>query len=129
MTGPVVVLGDTLLDRDVEGLVNRLCPDSPVPVLDETSSVDRPGGAGLAAVFAAAQGAEVALVTARRRRRRRGPARHAARRRGGAVVRAAAGRRHAGEDPAAGTAAGCCCATTGAVRPACPVSRATPCCG
>ncbi|MEU4666083.1 PfkB family carbohydrate kinase, partial [Micromonospora chalcea] len=64
MRGPVVVLGDTLLDRDVEGLVNRLCPDSPVPVLDETSSVDRPGGAGLAAVFAAAQGAEVALVTA-----------------------------------------------------------------
>ncbi|MFJ6954885.1 D-beta-D-heptose 1-phosphate adenosyltransferase, partial [Micromonospora aurantiaca] len=64
MRGPVVVLGDTLLDRDVEGLVNRLCPDSPVPVLDETVSVDRPGGAGLAAVFAAAQGAEVALVTA-----------------------------------------------------------------
>ncbi|MEU5564090.1 PfkB family carbohydrate kinase [Micromonospora musae] len=64
MTGPVVVIGDTLLDRDVEGVVNRLCPDSPVPVLDETGYVDRPGGAGLAAVFAAAQGAEVVLVTA-----------------------------------------------------------------
>ncbi|MGW5558710.1 PfkB family carbohydrate kinase [Micromonospora sp. NPDC003944] len=64
MRGPVVVLGDTLLDRDVEGVVNRLCPDSPVPVLDETAAVDRPGGAGLAAVFAAAQGAEVVLVTA-----------------------------------------------------------------
>ncbi|MEU7844428.1 PfkB family carbohydrate kinase [Micromonospora sp. NPDC049114] len=64
MRGPVVVVGDTLLDRDVEGVVNRLCPDSPVPVLDETSAVDRPGGAGLAAVFAAAQGAEVVLVTA-----------------------------------------------------------------
>ncbi|MEU4477352.1 PfkB family carbohydrate kinase [Micromonospora sp. NPDC023966] len=64
MTGPVVVLGDTLLDRDVEGVVNRLCPDSPVPVLEETTHADRPGGAGLAAVFAAAQGAEVALVTA-----------------------------------------------------------------
>jgi rfaE bifunctional protein nucleotidyltransferase chain/domain/rfaE bifunctional protein kinase chain/domain len=62
--GPVVVVGDTLLDRDVEGVVNRLCPDSPVPVLDETSAVDRPGGAGLAAVFAAAQGADVVLVTA-----------------------------------------------------------------
>ena len=35
-----------------------------MPVLDETAHVDRPGGAGLAAVFAAAQGAEVALVTA-----------------------------------------------------------------
>ncbi|SCL47773.1 rfaE bifunctional protein, domain I/rfaE bifunctional protein, domain II [Micromonospora citrea] len=65
MTGPVVVVGDTLLDRDVEGVVNRLCPDSPVPVLDETAHVDRPGGAGLAAVFAAAaRGAEVVLVTA-----------------------------------------------------------------
>ncbi|MGC4807260.1 PfkB family carbohydrate kinase [Micromonospora sp. DT233] len=64
MAGPVVVVGDILLDRDVEGVVNRLCPDSPVPVLDESTAVDRPGGAGLAAVFAAAQGAEVALVTA-----------------------------------------------------------------
>ncbi|MEH0841550.1 PfkB family carbohydrate kinase [Micromonospora sp. CPCC 205711] len=64
MRGPLVVIGDTLLDRDVEGVVNRLCPDSPVPVLDETAHTDRPGGAGLAAVFAATQGAEVALVTA-----------------------------------------------------------------
>lgn len=60
----LVVLGDTLLDRDVEGVVTRLCPDSPVPVLDELSSVDRPGGAGLAVLFAAGRGFEVALVTA-----------------------------------------------------------------
>ncbi|MFB9546734.1 PfkB family carbohydrate kinase [Micromonospora sagamiensis] len=59
-----MVVGDVLLDRDVEGVVNRLCPDSPGPVLDETTHVERPGGAGLAALFAAAQGAEVALVTA-----------------------------------------------------------------
>lgn len=65
MRGPLVVVGDTLLDRDVEGAVNRLCPDSPVPVLDETSSADRPGGAGLAAMFAAAApDTEVVLVTA-----------------------------------------------------------------
>ena len=59
IAGPVVVVGDILLDRDVEGVVNRLCPDSPVPVLDETTHVERPGGAGLAALFATAQGAEV----------------------------------------------------------------------
>ncbi|WP_407676278.1 PfkB family carbohydrate kinase [Plantactinospora alkalitolerans] len=59
-----MVVGDTLLDRDVEGVVNRLCPDSPVPVLDENNSVDRPGGAGLAALFAVGRGFEVALVTA-----------------------------------------------------------------
>ncbi|MFC6023104.1 PfkB family carbohydrate kinase [Plantactinospora solaniradicis] len=64
MTRKLVVVGDTLLDRDVEGVVNRLCPDSPVPVLDENNSVDRPGGAGLAALFAAGRGFEVALVTA-----------------------------------------------------------------
>jgi rfaE bifunctional protein nucleotidyltransferase chain/domain len=64
MTGRLVVIGDTLLDRDVEGMVNRLCPDSPVPVLDESTHVDRPGGAGLAALFAVGQGFEVALVTA-----------------------------------------------------------------
>jgi rfaE bifunctional protein nucleotidyltransferase chain/domain/rfaE bifunctional protein kinase chain/domain len=64
VTGTIVVVGDTLLDRDVDGVVNRLCPDSPVPVLDEDTSVDRPGGAGLAAIFAAGRGFDVALVTA-----------------------------------------------------------------
>nr|MDT0656575.1 PfkB family carbohydrate kinase [Micromonospora sp. DSM 115978] len=64
MTRRLVVVGDTLLDRDVEGVVSRLCPDSPVPVLEETTVSDRPGGAGLAAVFATGRGFEVALVTA-----------------------------------------------------------------
>jgi D-beta-D-heptose 7-phosphate kinase/D-beta-D-heptose 1-phosphate adenosyltransferase len=60
----LVVVGDTLLDRDVDGVVTRLCPDVPVPVLEEASMIDRPGGAGLAALFAAREGFEVALVTA-----------------------------------------------------------------
>ncbi|OKI50455.1 PfkB family carbohydrate kinase [Micromonospora sp. CB01531] len=64
MSGPLVVVGDALLDRDVTGTVNRVCPDAPVPVLDERTAVDRPGGAGLAALLAAAQDTEVALVTA-----------------------------------------------------------------
>jgi rfaE bifunctional protein nucleotidyltransferase chain/domain/rfaE bifunctional protein kinase chain/domain len=64
VTDRIVVVGDTLLDRDVEGVVNRLCPDAPVPVLDEAGAVERPGGAGLAAVLAARQGLHVALVTA-----------------------------------------------------------------
>ena len=64
MTGPLVVVGDTLLDRDVAGAVSRVCPDAPVPVLDERAATDRPGGAGLAALLAAAQDIEVALVTA-----------------------------------------------------------------
>ncbi|HEX6968699.1 MAG TPA: PfkB family carbohydrate kinase [Micromonosporaceae bacterium] len=64
MTERVVVVGDALLDRDVDGVVTRLCPDAPAPVLDERSAVDRPGGAGLAALLAGRQGVEVALVTA-----------------------------------------------------------------
>jgi rfaE bifunctional protein nucleotidyltransferase chain/domain/rfaE bifunctional protein kinase chain/domain len=64
MTGTLVVVGDVLLDRDVYGRVDRLCPDAPAPVLDESSALDRPGGAGLAAVLAAGQGLAVTLVTA-----------------------------------------------------------------
>ncbi|MEV4521020.1 D-glycero-beta-D-manno-heptose 1-phosphate adenylyltransferase [Micromonospora tulbaghiae] len=64
MNGPLVVVGDALLDRDVDGTVSRVCPDAPVPVLDERTATDRPGGAGLAALLAAADGGEVALVTA-----------------------------------------------------------------
>ncbi|MGK5677397.1 PfkB family carbohydrate kinase [Micromonospora sp. URMC 106] len=64
MSGPLVVVGDVLLDRDVAGAVSRVCPDAPVPVLDERSTTDRPGGAGLAALLAAAQGTDVVLVTA-----------------------------------------------------------------
>ncbi|HEU5110679.1 MAG TPA: cytidyltransferase-like protein, partial [Micromonosporaceae bacterium] len=62
--GLVVVVGDTLLDRDVDGTVTRIAPDAPAPVLDEADSTDRPGGAGLAALFAAGQGYDVALITA-----------------------------------------------------------------
>jgi D-beta-D-heptose 7-phosphate kinase/D-beta-D-heptose 1-phosphate adenosyltransferase len=61
---PVVVVGDTLLDRDVLGTVERLSPDAPVPVLDERAVRSRPGGAGLAALLAAGDGRPVTLVTA-----------------------------------------------------------------
>ncbi len=60
----LVVVGDTLLDRDVEGSVKRVAPDAPAPVLDEETVTDRPGGAGLAALLAAGHGYDVALVTA-----------------------------------------------------------------
>jgi len=60
----VVVIGDTLLDSDVEGRVDRLCPDAPVPVVDVQAQRWRPGGAGLAALLAARAGHDVVLVTA-----------------------------------------------------------------
>ena len=60
----LVVVGDALLDRDVSGTVERLCPDAPVPVVDERSQAVRPGGAGLAAALACADGQDVTLITA-----------------------------------------------------------------
>ena len=62
--GPLVVVGDALLDIDLTGAVSRLCPDAPAPVVDVQREVARPGGAGLAAVLAARDGADVVLVTA-----------------------------------------------------------------
>ena len=61
---PIVVVGDALLDRDVEGRVERLCPDAPAPVVDVTEERSRPGGAGLAATLSALDGRRVVLVTA-----------------------------------------------------------------
>jgi len=60
----IVVVGDALLDRDVEGIVERLCPDAPVPVVDRRTERTRPGGAALAAALAAGDGHAVTLVTA-----------------------------------------------------------------
>jgi D-beta-D-heptose 7-phosphate kinase/D-beta-D-heptose 1-phosphate adenosyltransferase len=60
----IVVVGDTLLDRDVLGSVTRLSPDAPVPVVDQETVRSRPGGAALAAVLAAADATSVTLVTA-----------------------------------------------------------------
>jgi rfaE bifunctional protein nucleotidyltransferase chain/domain/rfaE bifunctional protein kinase chain/domain len=58
----LVVVGDALLDRDVVGTVDRVAPDAPVPVLAATETVDRPGGAALAAALATDLGVEVTLI-------------------------------------------------------------------
>jgi D-beta-D-heptose 7-phosphate kinase / D-beta-D-heptose 1-phosphate adenosyltransferase len=63
--GPLVVVGDGLLDRDLDGRVERLAPDAPVPVVDDPAERLRPGGAALAATLAASlDGRAVVLVTA-----------------------------------------------------------------
>jgi D-beta-D-heptose 7-phosphate kinase / D-beta-D-heptose 1-phosphate adenosyltransferase len=63
-TSTIVVVGDTLLDRDVLGTVHRICPDAPAPVFEESQAVDRPGGAALTAALLAEAGRRVRLVTA-----------------------------------------------------------------
>jgi D-beta-D-heptose 7-phosphate kinase / D-beta-D-heptose 1-phosphate adenosyltransferase len=63
MSGPVVVVGDAVLDVDAVGNATRLCPDAPAPVLEDVAEHARPGGAGLAAIMAAADGKPTVLVT------------------------------------------------------------------
>ncbi|SNR93429.1 D-glycero-beta-D-manno-heptose 1-phosphate adenylyltransferase [Blastococcus mobilis] len=63
MKGPLVVVGDALLDVDLVGTSSRLTPDAPVPVVEDVETRERPGGAALAAVIAAAATSrEVVLV-------------------------------------------------------------------
>ena len=65
MMPALVVVGDALLDRDLDGRAERLAPDAPVPVVDDPAEYVRPGGAALAATLASLlDGREVALVTA-----------------------------------------------------------------
>lgn len=63
----IVVLGDSTLDVDVTGVVARLSPEAPVPVIADSVEARRPGGAALAALLAAqalgAPGDEVVLIT------------------------------------------------------------------
>ena len=62
---PLVVVGDALLDRDLDGRAGRLAPDAPVPVVDDPAERCRPGGAALAATLAARlDGRAVTLITA-----------------------------------------------------------------
>src|SRR3954465_14931194 len=61
---PIVIVGDSMLDVDIEGNATRLSPEAPVAVVDTRRVWRRPGGAGLAAVLAARVESDVALVTA-----------------------------------------------------------------
>ncbi len=60
----LTVVGDALLDRDLEGRAERLAPDAPVPVVDAIEARPRAGGAGLAATLAARSGFDVTLICA-----------------------------------------------------------------
>lgn len=64
MKRTLVVVGDSLLDTDLDGTSDRLVPDSPAPVLDNLQESVRPGGAALAATMARSDGENVVLITA-----------------------------------------------------------------
>jgi rfaE bifunctional protein kinase chain/domain len=58
----VLVIGDVMLDEYVTGVVSRICPEAPVPVLDVRSRHSVAGGAANVAVNIASLGATVQLV-------------------------------------------------------------------
>ncbi|MBF6297140.1 bifunctional hydroxymethylpyrimidine kinase/phosphomethylpyrimidine kinase [Nocardia amamiensis] len=60
--GPLVVVGDVLLDIDIEGRADRRSPDGDAPVVDVATRTLRPGGAGLAAALAGQDVADVVLI-------------------------------------------------------------------
>ncbi|HEX4791913.1 MAG TPA: PfkB family carbohydrate kinase [Actinospica sp.] len=60
--GPLLVVGDAVLDHDLDGTVTRLVPDTPAPIVEDTTSRMRPGGAALTALLAARTGREVELL-------------------------------------------------------------------
>ena len=62
MSPRVVVLGDVVLDRDIVGRAERVCPDAPVPVVDVDGVQESPGAAGLAALLCCAPGVDVGMV-------------------------------------------------------------------
>ena len=62
-TAPLVVVGEAMLDVDLVGDVERLCPDAPVPVVDERHELARPGGAALAALLASRGDRPVVLLS------------------------------------------------------------------
>lgn len=64
MKPKILVVGDVMLDRYVHGLVERISPEAPIPILRRTRIEDRAGGAANVAANLASLGADVMLVGA-----------------------------------------------------------------
>lgn len=59
---PILVVGDAMLDRYLEGATERLSPEAPVPVLRVSRTYDRPGGSANVAMNIAMLGMRVILL-------------------------------------------------------------------
>ena len=60
----VLVVGDVMLDRYITGDVERISPEAPVPVLRQSGTYDRPGGAANVAMNLAGLGVKTLLCGA-----------------------------------------------------------------
>ena len=64
MKPKILVVGDVMLDRYIHGVVERISPEAPIPILRRTSIEHRAGGAANVAANLASLGADVTLVGA-----------------------------------------------------------------
>ncbi len=61
----VLVIGDTVLDRYVDGTTTRLCREAPVPIVQITNCQDIPGGAANTALNLSRMGGTITLISVR----------------------------------------------------------------
>ncbi len=61
---PVLIVGDLMLDRYLDGPVERISPEAPVPVLHVRRTFERAGGAGNVAANVGAMGGTPVLIGA-----------------------------------------------------------------
>lgn len=59
----IMVIGDVMLDRFVDGTVRRLSPEAPVPILEKAQDSVMPGGAANVAINLAGLGCDVTLLS------------------------------------------------------------------
>ena len=58
----ILIAGDVMLDNYWQGIVNRISPEAPVPVVRVENEESRVGGAGNVAVNAASLGSQTFLL-------------------------------------------------------------------
>lgn len=61
----ILIIGDVMIDRYIHGVVERISPEAPVPVVHHRSEENRPGGAANVALNVQAMGADVRLCSVR----------------------------------------------------------------
>ena len=59
----ILLIGDVMLDRFIDGSVSRISPEAPVPVLEKSRETQMPGGAANVAGNLASLGCNVRLVS------------------------------------------------------------------
>jgi len=61
-TRKILVVGDFMLDEYIEGVVERISPEAPVPIVEAKEVTFRPGGAANVAVNVKSLGGNVTVL-------------------------------------------------------------------